>query len=88
MRGKHEAQSPMAARSRTATSSLLRHGVRHMRTLVDGLSALLAAREIESLDDIRWSSGHGLRRVRASLKRLVLRVAQHNPIPIARARAC
>ena len=35
------------------TSALLRHGVEHMRTLVDGLSALLAAREIESLDEIR-----------------------------------
>ncbi len=35
------------------TSSLLRHGVRHMRTLIDGLSALLAARQIESLDEIR-----------------------------------
>ena len=35
------------------TSSLLRHGVGHMRTLVDGLSALLAAREIRSIDQIR-----------------------------------
>ena len=35
------------------TSSLLRHGVGHMRTLVDGLSALLAAREIQSIDQIR-----------------------------------
>ena len=35
------------------TSALLRHGVEHMRTLVDGLSALLAVREIESLDEIR-----------------------------------
>ena len=35
------------------TSSLLRHGVGHMRTLVDGLSALLTAREIRSLDQIR-----------------------------------
>jgi dihydroorotate dehydrogenase (fumarate) len=35
------------------TSSLLRHGVAHMRTLVDGLSTLLAAREIRSLDQIR-----------------------------------
>jgi dihydroorotate dehydrogenase (fumarate) len=35
------------------TSSLLRHGVGHMRTLIDGLSALLAAREIESLHEIR-----------------------------------
>ena len=35
------------------TSSLLRHGVGHMRTLLDGLSALLAAREINSLSDIR-----------------------------------
>ena len=35
------------------TSALLRHGVGHMRTLVDGLAALLAAREIDSLDAIR-----------------------------------
>lgn len=35
------------------TSSLLRHGVGHMRTLLDGLSALLAAREIDSLGEIR-----------------------------------
>ncbi len=35
------------------TSSLLRHGLGHMRTLVDGLSALLAAREVRSLDEIR-----------------------------------
>ncbi|HDZ73671.1 MAG TPA: dihydroorotate dehydrogenase-like protein [Aurantimonas coralicida] len=35
------------------TSSLLRHGVAHMRTLVDELSKLLAAREIDSLDKIR-----------------------------------
>jgi dihydroorotate dehydrogenase (fumarate) len=35
------------------TSSLLRHGVGHMRTLVDGLSALLTAREIASVDQIR-----------------------------------
>ena len=35
------------------TSSLLRHGVGHMRTLVDGLTTLLSAREIESLRQIR-----------------------------------
>jgi dihydroorotate dehydrogenase (fumarate) len=35
------------------TSSLLRHGVGHMRKLLDGLSALLAAREIESINEIR-----------------------------------
>lgn len=35
------------------TSSLLRHGVKHMRALVDGLNSLLAAREIESLSTIR-----------------------------------
>ena len=35
------------------TSSLLRHGVAHMRQLVDGLSNLLDIREIESLDQIR-----------------------------------
>ena len=44
------------------TSSLLRHGVAHMRTLVDGLSALLAAREIHSLRDIRGRmSQHNLK---------------------------
>lgn len=35
------------------TSSLLRHGVKHMRALVDGLTALLAARQIGSIDEIR-----------------------------------
>ena len=35
------------------TSSLLRHGAGHMRTLVDGLAALLTAREIPSLEQIR-----------------------------------
>ncbi|MDF2119257.1 cyclopropane-fatty-acyl-phospholipid synthase [Roseiarcaceae bacterium H3SJ34-1] len=35
--------------------------------------------------NLGWSSGHGLRRVRATLKRLVRRIAQHNPIPVARA---
>lgn len=35
------------------TSALLRHGVRHMRTLVDGLSTLLAACQIERLDEVR-----------------------------------
>ena len=35
------------------TSSLLRHDVGHMRTLVDGLAALLTAREIRSIDQIR-----------------------------------
>lgn len=35
------------------TSSLLRHGVKHMRTLREGLSAMLVARGISSLSDIR-----------------------------------
>ena len=35
------------------TSSLLRHGVEHMRTLLEGLCTMLAARDIESLDEIR-----------------------------------
>ena len=35
------------------TSALLRHGVGHMRTLFDGLRALLAAQGIDSLSDIR-----------------------------------
>ena len=34
--------------------------------------------------NLGWSSGHGLRRVRATVKRLVRRIAQHNPIPVAR----
>jgi len=37
------------------TSSLLRHGVKHMRVLRDGLSAMLEARGIDSLRDIRGS---------------------------------
>lgn len=35
------------------TSSLLRHGTGHMRKLVEGLAALLDARNIRSLDQIR-----------------------------------
>jgi dihydroorotate dehydrogenase (fumarate) len=35
------------------TSALLRHGLAHMRVLVDGLSALLAEREIASVGDVR-----------------------------------
>lgn len=35
------------------TASLLRHGAEHMRTLLDGLTALLAARGIDSLGAIR-----------------------------------
>lgn len=35
--------------------------------------------------NLGWSNGCGLRRMRASVKRLVRRIAQHNPIPIARA---
>lgn len=35
------------------TASLLRHGVGHMRTLLDGLTDLLAARDIDSLDAVR-----------------------------------
>ena len=35
------------------TSSLLRHGVGHVRALLDGLTALLGARGIRSLGDIR-----------------------------------
>jgi dihydroorotate dehydrogenase (fumarate) len=35
------------------TSALLRHGVRHMRTLLDGLCTLLDAREIDSVAGIR-----------------------------------
>lgn len=37
------------------TSALLRHGVGHMRTLVEELRALLAARGVERLDEIRGS---------------------------------
>jgi dihydroorotate dehydrogenase (fumarate) len=35
------------------TSSLLRHGIGHMQTLADGLSALLTAREIAAVKDVR-----------------------------------
>lgn len=35
------------------TSALLRHGVGHMQTLLEGLSSLLAARKIGALDRIR-----------------------------------
>lgn len=35
------------------TSALLRHGVRHMRELRTGLEALLAARDIDSLEQVR-----------------------------------
>ena len=35
------------------TSSLLRHGVRHMRTLLEGLSALLSARGIARIEEVR-----------------------------------
>jgi dihydroorotate dehydrogenase (fumarate) len=35
------------------TSALLRHGVSHMKTLVDGLTQWLEAREIGSLATIR-----------------------------------
>ena len=35
--------------------------------------------------NLGWSSGHGVRRVRAVIKRLVRRLTQHNPIPVARA---
>ena len=34
--------------------------------------------------NLGWSNGHGLRRIRATAKRLVRRIAQHNPIPVAR----
>jgi cyclopropane-fatty-acyl-phospholipid synthase len=37
------------------------------------------------LANLGWSSGHRSRRVRGSVKLLVRRIAQHNPIPIARA---
>lgn len=35
------------------TSSLLRHGVGHMKTLLDGLRAALTAREVSSLTELR-----------------------------------
>lgn len=31
-----------------------------------------------------WGNGHGIQRVRAIIRRLVRRIAQHNPIPVAR----
>lgn len=41
------------------TASLLRHGVGHMATLVDGLSDWLAARGLGSPDEIRGIMSHG-----------------------------
>jgi cyclopropane-fatty-acyl-phospholipid synthase len=35
--------------------------------------------------NLGWSSGHGLKRLRTSLRRLVRRITQHNPIAVARA---
>ena len=35
------------------TSALLRHGVGHMKVLLDGLESWLAARDLSSLDRIR-----------------------------------
>lgn len=40
------------------TSSLLRHGISHMGTLLDGLSALLDARGVGSLKEIRGRMSH------------------------------
>lgn len=40
------------------TSALLRHGVDHMRTLVDGLGAWLASRDLSSPADIRGKMSH------------------------------
>lgn len=39
------------------TSALLRHGVGYMRVLIDGLVTLLAARKLDSPDDIRGRMG-------------------------------
>ena len=41
------------------TSSLLRHGVEHMTTLVAGLERWLEARNIKSLDRIRGKMRRG-----------------------------
>ncbi|WP_200866927.1 hypothetical protein [Sphingobium sp. Ant17] len=35
------------------TSALLRHGIPHMKTLIEGLTTLLAARGVASLADVR-----------------------------------
>ena len=40
------------------TSSLLRHGVSHMKVLLDGLKAWLAARDLESVSSIRGRMSH------------------------------
>jgi dihydroorotate dehydrogenase (fumarate) len=40
------------------TSALLRHGVGHMRTLVDGLTQWLAARDLVSISAVRGSLSH------------------------------
>ena len=66
------------------TSALLRHGAGHMRTLVDGLSALLAAREIESLDAIRGRlSQRNLHDPGAFERANYIQILQGYPIPHA-----
>jgi dihydroorotate dehydrogenase (fumarate) len=40
------------------TSALLRHGVGHMRTLVDGLTQWLAARDLVSISGVRGTLSH------------------------------
>ena len=40
------------------TSSLLRHGIAHVREILDGLEAWLAARDLESVDSIRGRMNH------------------------------
>ena len=37
------------------------------------------------LSKLGWRSGHGLRRARTSIRRIIRRIAQHNSIPVARA---
>ena len=64
------------------TSALLRHGVAHMRTLLDGLRALLAARQYERLDQVRGLMSRGRLKDPAALERAnYVHILQSYPAP-------
>ena len=64
------------------TSALLRHGVAHMRTLLDGLRALLAARQYERLDQVRGLMSRQCLKDPAALERAnYVRILQSYPAP-------
>jgi dihydroorotate dehydrogenase (fumarate) len=63
------------------TSALLRHGVGHMKTLLDGLTAELTEREVESLSDIRGRMSRQAVRDPAAFDRAnYIRILRSNPL--------